>query len=85
LALGIRLSVQEIIAPLRRRRLVVLALVANFVLGPIFAYFSTQLISMVIPLERGYVIGLMIIAFGSPDVGIRRVLVLASGQRMMPN
>ena len=68
LALGMRLTVQEIIIPLRRRRLVALALVANFVLGPIFAYFSAQLISLVIPLEHGYVIGLMIIgsAAGSP-------------------
>jgi predicted Na+-dependent transporter len=68
LALGMRLTVQEISAPLRRRRLVVLALVANFVLGPVFAYLSAQLISLVIPLEHGYVIGLMIIgsAAGSP-------------------
>jgi predicted Na+-dependent transporter len=68
LALGMRLTVQEISAPLRRRRLVVLALVANFVLGPLFAYLSAQLISLVIPLEHGYVIGLMIIgsAAGSP-------------------
>jgi predicted Na+-dependent transporter len=68
LALGMRLTVQELIAPLRRRRLVLLALVANFVLGPIFAYLSAQLISLAIPLEHGYVIGLMIIgsAAGSP-------------------
>jgi BASS family bile acid:Na+ symporter len=68
LALGMRLTVQEILEPLRRRRLVVLALVANFVLGPIFAYLSAQLISLVIPLEHGYTIGLMIIgsAAGSP-------------------
>jgi predicted Na+-dependent transporter len=68
LALGMRLTVQEILEPLRRRRLVGLALVANFVLGPIFAYLSAQLISLVIPLEHGYVIGLMIIgsAAGSP-------------------
>jgi predicted Na+-dependent transporter len=68
LALGMRLPVQEILEPLRRRRLVVLALVANFVLGPAFAYLSAQLISVVIPLEHGYVIGLMIIgsAAGSP-------------------
>jgi predicted Na+-dependent transporter len=68
LALGMRLTVREIIEPLRRRRLVLLALVANFALGPIFAYLSTQMISLVIPLEHGYVIGLMIIgsAAGSP-------------------
>jgi bile acid:Na+ symporter, BASS family len=68
LALGMRLTVQEILVPLRRRRLVLLALLANFILGPIFAYLSAQLISLVIPLEHGYVIGLMIIgsAAGSP-------------------
>jgi predicted Na+-dependent transporter len=33
LALGMRLTVQELITPLRRLRLVVLALVANFVLA----------------------------------------------------
>jgi bile acid:Na+ symporter, BASS family len=68
LALGMRLTVQEIVAPLRRPRLVVLALVTNFVLGPVFAYLSAQLISLLIPLEHGYMIGLMIIgsAAGSP-------------------
>jgi predicted Na+-dependent transporter len=68
LALGMRLAPQEILEPLRRRRLVLLALVANFVLGPICAYLSAQLISLVIPLEHGSVIGLMIIgsAAGSP-------------------
>jgi predicted Na+-dependent transporter len=68
LALGMRLTVQEILAPLRRRRLVLLALVVNFVLGPLFAYLSAQLISLAIPLEQGYVIGLLILgsAAGSP-------------------
>jgi BASS family bile acid:Na+ symporter len=68
LALGMRLTVQEIIEPLRRGRLVLLALVTNFVLGPIFAYLSAQLISLAIPLNPGYVIGLMLIggAAGSP-------------------
>ncbi len=68
LALGMRLTVREIIAPLRRPRLLVLALVTNFVLGPVFAYLSARLISLLIPLEHGYMIGLMIIgsAAGSP-------------------
>jgi BASS family bile acid:Na+ symporter len=68
LALGMRLTVQEIAAPLRRPRLVVVALVTNFVLGPVFAYLSARLISVMIPLEQGYVVGLLIIgsAAGSP-------------------
>jgi hypothetical protein len=59
LALGMRLTVQEIIDPPRRLRLALLALAANFVFGPVFAYLSAQLISVVIPLEQGYVIGLI--------------------------
>ena len=40
----------------------------NFVLCPVFAYLSARLISLLIPLEPGYMIGLMIIgsAAGSP-------------------
>jgi len=68
LALGMRLTVREITAPLRRGRLLVLALLTNFVLGPLFAYLSARLISRLIPLEQGYVTGLLIIgaAAGSP-------------------
>jgi BASS family bile acid:Na+ symporter len=68
LALGMRLSVGEIIAPLRRKRLLVLAFSINFVLSPLFAYLSGRLISLLIPLEQGYVTGLLIIgaAAGSP-------------------
>src|SRR5215475_15830413 len=79
LALGMRLTVQEIIAPLRRPRLVVLALVANFVLGPVFAYLSAQLISVVIPLERGYVIGLMIIGSAAVSPMLPKWVKLAKG------
>jgi bile acid:Na+ symporter, BASS family len=68
LALGMRLTVQEMVEPLRRSRLVLLALAANFILGPMFAYLSAQLVSLVIPLDPGYAMGLMIIgsAAGSP-------------------
>ncbi|HSF31988.1 MAG TPA: bile acid:sodium symporter [Candidatus Tectomicrobia bacterium] len=79
LALGLRLTMREIIGPLRQRRLVLLALVANFVLGPIFAYLSTQLISLVIPLEHGYVIGLMIIASAGGSPMLPKWVKLAKG------
>jgi predicted Na+-dependent transporter len=80
LALGMRLTVQEILEPLRRRRLVLLALVANFVLGPIFAYLSAQLISLVIPLEQGYVIGLMIIGSAAGSPMLPKWVKLAKGE-----
>ena len=64
LAMGLSLTIKQIIAPLRNARLVVLALVANFVLVPILAY----LIQLVIPMDSGAAIGLIIIstAAGAP-------------------
>ena len=47
LAMGLSLTIAQIVAPLRNARLVILALVANFVLVPLLAY----LILLVIPLE----------------------------------
>ena len=58
LAMGLNLTVSQIIAPLRNARLVILALVANFVLVPILAY----LILLVIPLSQGLGTGLILIA-----------------------
>ena len=64
LAMGLSLTIQQIIAPLRNARLVVLALVANFVLAPILAY----LLQLVISMDSGAAIGLIIIstAAGAP-------------------
>lgn len=58
LAMGLSLTVRQIIDPLRNARLVILALVANFVLVPILAY----LILLVIPLEQGLATGLILMA-----------------------
>ena len=58
LAMGLNLTVSQIIAPLRNARLVILALVANFVLIPLLAY----LILLVIPLSQGLGTGLILIA-----------------------
>jgi len=58
LAMGLSLTIAQIVAPLRNTRLVILALVANFVLVPLLAY----LILLVIPLEQGLATGLIIMA-----------------------
>jgi len=58
LAMGLNLTVSQIVAPLRNARLVILALVANFVLIPLLAY----LILLVIPLSQGLGTGLILIA-----------------------
>lgn len=58
LAMGLSLTVAQIVEPLRNTRLVILALLANFVLVPLLAY----LILLVIPLEQGLATGLIIMA-----------------------
>ena len=58
LAMGLNLTLKQIAAPLRNARLVILALVANFILVPILAY----VIVLVVPLEQGLATGLILMA-----------------------
>ena len=64
LAMGMSLTIAQIIQPLKNARLVVLALLANFVLVPLLAY----AIILVIPLEQSLQIGLVVLgtAAGAP-------------------
>lgn len=59
LSMGLALTIPQILAPLRNARLIVLALVANFVIVPAVAF----LLSRVIPLHQDLQIGLIL--FGS--------------------
>jgi len=56
LAMGMSLTMAQIIEPLRNMRLVIMVLVANFVLVPLFAYGITRLIPLDEPLEIGLII-----------------------------
>ena len=58
LATGLSLTVAQIIQPLKNARLVILALLANFVLVPLLAYGIT----LVIPLDQPLQIGLIVLA-----------------------
>jgi BASS family bile acid:Na+ symporter len=58
LSMGLSLTIKQIVAPLRNARLVILALVANFVLVPLLAY----LILLVIKLDEGLATGLILMA-----------------------
>ncbi len=64
LAMGLSLTVAQIIEPLKNTRLVILALVANFILVPALAYGITALI----PVSEGQRIGLILLgtAAGAP-------------------
>jgi BASS family bile acid:Na+ symporter len=58
LAMGMSLTIPQIMEPLRNVRLVVLALLANFVLVPLLAY----VITLIIPMEQSLQIGLVVLA-----------------------
>ena len=82
LAMGLGLTLAQIMQPLKNARLVILALLANFVLVPLLAYG----ISLIIPLEDSLKIGLMILAAsaGAPFLvleaqGAKANLALAVG------
>jgi BASS family bile acid:Na+ symporter len=61
---GLGLGVRDLVAPLRRVRLVVLALVVNFVVAPAVAYGLSRLV----PLDQPHAIGLLLLggAAGAP-------------------
>lgn len=56
LAMGLSLTVSQILAPLRRVRLVVLALIANFVLIPLLAFALAHIIPLSEPLKIGLIL-----------------------------
>jgi predicted Na+-dependent transporter len=56
LAMGLSLTVSQILAPLRRARLVVLALAANFVLIPLLAFALTHITPLSQPLKIGLIL-----------------------------
>jgi BASS family bile acid:Na+ symporter len=58
LAMGLSLTLAQIAQPLKNARLVILALLANFVLVPLLAY----VITLVIPLDQPLQIGLIVLA-----------------------
>jgi BASS family bile acid:Na+ symporter len=74
-AAGLGLTVREIAAPLRRGRLVVLALVANFVIAPAVAVALTR----VIPLDRPYSIGLLLLGGAAGAPFLPKLAGLANG------
>jgi predicted Na+-dependent transporter len=63
-AMGLSLTMSQIIAPLRNVRLVILSLLANFVLVPLIAYVILRVIPLAEPLRIGLI--LLATAAGAP-------------------
>lgn len=75
LAMGLSLTIPQILQPLKNIRLVVLALVANFVLVPALAY----AILLVFPLEQGLGIGLILLATAAGAPFLPKLAAAAKG------
>jgi BASS family bile acid:Na+ symporter len=83
---GLKLTVQEIWQPLRNIRLVVLSLLVNFVLVPLFVYLLVQVIPVDEPVKDGCII--MALASGPPALPklaqiVKGNLAFSTGLMMM--
>ena len=74
-SMGLSLKMSQIIAPLKSLRLVILALIINFILIPIVAY----LITLVLPLDESLRIGLILLATAAGAPFLPKLAEVAKG------
>ncbi len=75
LSMGLSLTTKQIIEPLKDTRLVLLALVANFIVVPIAAY----LITVVLPLDESIEVGLILISMAAGAPFLPKLVQVAKG------
>ncbi len=75
LSMGLSLTIKQILDPLRNTRLVILALVANFVLVPLVAF----IITIVLPLNEPAVIGLILLSTAAGAPFLPKLVEVAKG------
>jgi predicted Na+-dependent transporter len=73
--LGLSLTINQILTPLRNGRLVIIALLANFVLVPALAF----AIKALIPMDEGYAIGLILLATAAGAPFLPKLVQVAKG------
>lgn len=75
LSMGLSLTITQIIEPLKNTRLVLLALLANFVLVPLVAY----IITLVLPLDDSVSIGLILLSTAAGAPFLPKLVQVAKG------
>ena len=75
LSMGLSLTIKQIVEPLKNTRLVLLALVANFVLVPLVAF----IITIVLPLNEPAVIGLILLSTAAGAPFLPKLVEVAKG------
>jgi BASS family bile acid:Na+ symporter len=74
-SMGLSLKINQILAPLKNVRLVVLALVANFILVPLVAW----VITLILPLDEPLEIGLILLATAAGAPFLPKLAEVAKG------
>jgi len=75
LSMGLSLTTKQIIEPLQDTRLVILALVTNFIVVPLAAY----LITVVLPLDESIEVGLILISMAAGAPFLPKLVQVAKG------
>ncbi len=75
LAMGLNISICDLISPLRNRRLVILSLLANFVIVPLFAF----VLIYVFPVSRDLAAGLILVSIAAGAPSTPKVAELTEG------
>ena len=75
LSMGLSLTTKQIVEPLKDTRLVILALVANFVVVPIAAY----AITLILPLNDSIEVGLILISMAAGAPFLPKLVQVAKG------
>ena len=74
-AMGLQLTGMEILAPLKRKWLLSISLVANFLIVPLFAIFVLR----IIPLNQGLATGLLIVATAAGAPSLPKAIEVIGG------
>lgn len=74
-SMGLSLTIKQILEPLKDTRLVILALLANFVLVPLVAY----IITLVLPLDDSATIGLILLSTAAGAPFLPKLVEVAKG------
>ena len=75
LSMGLSLTIKQVVDPLKDAKLVILALVANFILVPIVAY----VITLIFPLNESITIGLILLSTAAGAPFLPKLVEVAKG------
>jgi len=80
ISLGLSLTFEQIIAPFKKIRMIIRALIANFIIVPLFAYALLAGLAQVFPVSDGVRTGIILLALSGGAPFIPKVVEMAKAQ-----